>query len=121
MVSPLPLDEPSGAALLEYVISFLNEEILPEVDGRKKFLLRVAINALTILRREDEQFDVAFELTFSRLRELGVTSEEDLAAAIRTDTDVATSPEVLKFVMDWTRAKLQISNPRYVESTDLTE
>ena len=45
-------DPPTGPELLEVVAEFLREEVLPQLAGRTGFHVRVAANALDLVRRE---------------------------------------------------------------------
>src|SRR5690606_246034 len=44
-------DQPSAAAVLDQVIAHLRDSVLPGLDARGKFELRVAISALGMVRR----------------------------------------------------------------------
>lgn len=50
-------DRPTVHELLGAVARFLDDEILPAHDGRRQFLVRVAINVLRMVDREIEQRD----------------------------------------------------------------
>ncbi len=94
-------DRPDAAELVEAVLEFLAEEVLPNApDHRAKFRTLVAMNALGIARREldaDEQFPSQDEL-------------RDLARRIRAG-EAADAAELKEQVA----AKLRISNPAYLE------
>jgi len=45
-------DPPTGPELLEVVAEFLRAEVLPQLSGRTGFHVRVAANALDLVRRE---------------------------------------------------------------------
>ena len=45
-------DRPTALELLDAVQRFLEEEIVPNVEGRRSFLTRVAANAVRIVARE---------------------------------------------------------------------
>ena len=45
-------DPPTGPELLEVVAEFLRDEVLPQLSGRTGFHVRVAANALDLVRRE---------------------------------------------------------------------
>lgn len=94
-------DRPSAAELVEAVFEFLAEEVLPSApDHRAKFRTLVAMNALTIARRElesDEHFPPEDELR-EHARRIRAGAHADLA-------------ELKAHVA----AKLRISNPAYLE------
>ena len=123
-------DRPSLGELLEAVRHFLETEVAPgQTDQRARFRTLVAINALTILEREDDHEaglvrDEAERLT----RLLGMNDvvvpecaddvaviarelNEELARRIR-EGDV---PEgVLDHLRRVATAKLQVASPRYL-------
>jgi hypothetical protein len=94
-------DRPDAAELVEAVLEFLAEEVLPNApDHRAKFRTLVAMNALGIARRElesDERFPSEEEL-------------RELARRIRAGATVDRA-ELKAHVA----AKLRISNPAYLE------
>ncbi len=94
-------DRPDAAELVEAVLEFLVDEVLPNApDHRAKFRTLVAMNALGIARREldaDEQFPSQDEL-------------RDIARRIRAG-EAADAAELKEQVA----AKLRISNPAYLE------
>jgi hypothetical protein len=94
-------DRPNAGELIEAVLEFLAEEVLPSApDHRAKFRTLVAMNALGIARRELEA-DASFP-SQDELREL--------ARRIRAG-EPADAAELKAHVA----AKLRISNPAYLE------
>src|SRR5688500_3835288 len=47
-------DRPTAPELLDAIVAFLEEDLLPDLSGRKGFHTRVSINLLGSLRREWE-------------------------------------------------------------------
>ena len=94
-------DRPDAAELIEAVLEFLAEEVLPNApDHRAKFRTLVAMNALGIARRElesDERFPTQDDL-------------RELSRRIRAG-EPADQAELKEHVA----AKLRISNPAYLE------
>ena len=94
-------DRPSAAELAEAVREFLEAEILPVLaDHRLRFRTLVAMNALGIVERETagpEPDDAA---------------DRELARRIRAGE---VGVEALPRLKDAVAAKLEISNPRYLE------
>jgi Domain of unknown function (DUF6285) len=94
-------DRPRADELVEAVLEFLTEEVLPNApDHRAKFRTLVAMNALGIARRElesDEEFPSEDELW-------------ELSRRIR-----AGAPGDLASLKEHVAAKLRISNPAYLE------
>jgi hypothetical protein len=97
-------DRPDALELIEAVLEFLSEELLPTFDDhRLKFRTLVAMNALAIARRELEASD---NLSLSQ-DELG-----ELARRIRAGDP----PDgALRLLKEHVAAKLRISNPAYLE------
>ena len=97
-------DRPDAAELIEAVFEFLASEVLPHApDHRSKFRTLVAMNALSIARRE-------LEASNSLL--LGPERLSELARSIRAD---GASVELLAPLKEHVAAKLRISNPAYLE------
>ena len=95
-------DRPTAAELVEAVFEFLAEEVLPAAeDQRQKFRTLVAMNALSIARRELESRDAP-----ANEHEL-----RKLAQRIRAGDAPA---DALPFLKEHVAAKLRISNPEYL-------
>ena len=95
-------DRPDAAELLEAVLEFLAEEVLPNAtDQRQKFRTLVAMNALGIARRELESVEET--LSADELRQL--------AARIRAG-DVP--EDALPILKEHVAAKLRVANPDYL-------
>ncbi len=108
-----PHDVPSAVQLLHAVREFLESDVLSATEGRVRFHARVAANVVTMVGRELE-FGTALAVAHSaRLAGLGVASEAELAAAIRSgaynDRLGAVSDVVRATVAD----KLSVANPGY--------
>lgn len=125
-------DRPTKGELLEAVRRFLDEELLPELEGVRRFHARVASNVLGIVAREIEQEPAALPLRYAKLAELlGRTEEatsdlsglddavDELEAALcerirRGDADEAPfRAEVLAYLRKSVRQRLAVTNPTY--------
>ena len=96
-------DRPDAAELIEAVFEFLAGEVLPNVtDHRQKFRTLVAMNALSIARRELEL----------RGPEPRTPDLQALASAIR---DGAPPEDALQVLKEHVEQKLRISNPAALE------
>jgi hypothetical protein len=115
MVSDYPFDDPSGADLLTYIIPFLEEGVLPELEGRPQYLTRVTLSGLRMLERELRQGPQVRAHFTAELSDRGFESEQALTEAIRAAGDDEIPMEVKALVFEWTKAKLRISNPKYLE------
>jgi uncharacterized protein DUF6285 len=126
-------DRPTYTELLEAVQAFLENDVVPALEGPKKFHARVAANVLAIVRREIESTDAQCRAEWERLDRLFGTAEappadrvalrerlrarsEDLCARIRRGD--ADSPPwrsaVLAHVRQTVIDKLAVANPKYL-------
>jgi hypothetical protein len=106
---------PSAAELVEAVVEFLEKDVAGELSGRRRFHLRVAVNALNIVRRQLEMNDELVSAACEGLTSLGVGSERELAAAIRDGRmdGVDEVPQVLRVLVS---SRLKVNNPTYLET-----
>jgi hypothetical protein len=72
-------DRPTYAELLEAVQHFLETDVVPALDGPKKFHARVAANVVAIVRRELQTEEEQLQGEWERLRTL-LQAEEPRAA-----------------------------------------
>jgi hypothetical protein len=126
-------DRPTSSELLEAVRHFLESDVVPALDGPKKFHARVAANVLAIVQRELRSEEAQWRTEWQRLDAvLGVTEAppidrdamrrrlaertEALCARIRQgDADagpwrVAVLAHVRQTVID----KLAVANPKHL-------
>lgn len=115
-MSSTPHDAPSAAELVEAVREWLERDVLTATDGRLKFHTRVAVNVLAMVERELSLGDQHVADHAARLVSLGVESDAELAAAIRSEA-VAVEPDVLRAaLLDSVVDKLRVANPKYLDS-----
>jgi hypothetical protein len=125
-------DRPTYSELLDAVRHFLESDVVPALDGPKKFHARVAANVLAIVQRELQSEDAQLRTEWQRLDTLLSTAEtppaerdamrrrlaertEALCARIRQG-DADTGPwraAVLTHVRQTVIEKLVVANPRY--------
>ena len=117
-------DRPTAAELVSAVRAFLEEDVMPAVEGRVAFHTRVAVNALGMVERE-LQLEPAFEAD-ERTRAAALLGhdgdqgcdaralEADLAEAIRRGDVPADDRAVVAHVRATVRDKLRIANPKYL-------
>ncbi|HEY4332807.1 MAG TPA: DUF6285 domain-containing protein [Ilumatobacteraceae bacterium] len=112
-----PHDAPSARQLVEAVREWLERDVLAATEGRVQFHTRVAINVLTMVERELELGPAQAVQHQARLRQLGVSSDAELAAAIRSGL-LGGTPDDAAAVRDavWAsvRDKLAVANPKYL-------
>jgi hypothetical protein len=113
-------DRPSATELLEAVATFLTDELMPTLEGRERFHVRVAANLVRIVGRECTLESGHREHDRVALASLlgSDGSLEDLAAQlveeIRGDDIEARESEVLDALRGIARRKLSITNPTYI-------
>lgn len=113
-----PHDVPSAAELLEAVREFLESDVLPAVEGRIRFHVRVAANVVAMVGRELVLGPRQAADHAARLSRLGVTDEAQLAEAIRSGSLDARLDEVRAVVRATVADKLAVANPGYLRPPD---
>ncbi len=116
-----PHDRPTAGELLESVREWLEREVTPATEGRLRFHARVAANVLAIVERELELGAAHAEAHAARLDQLGVSSDAELAAAIRRGDLDDRYDEVKALVWATVRDKLAVANPRYLGPAGLSD
>jgi aminoglycoside phosphotransferase (APT) family kinase protein len=111
-------DRPSAVELLEAARGALGEHVLPLLEGRSAFELRVTLRALGIVRRELEHAEAHAAIHAAALATLGVADERELAAAIRDGGLDNRDTELLPALRAIVRAKLEVANPGYLQTTE---
>ena len=114
---------PTASELLEAVREFLERDVVgrEEPSARVGFHARVAANVLAIVERELTLGPELVAADGERLRDLlgrdGSLAElhTDLAEAIRSGSLEVGRAEVVDVVRESVRAKLLVTNPRYLE------
>ncbi|MBW2279573.1 MAG: hypothetical protein JRG76_01195 [Deltaproteobacteria bacterium] len=125
-------DRPTKSELLEAVRRFLDEDLLPELEGVRRFHARVASNALGIVAREIEQEPDALPVRYAKLAALmGRAGEapsdlagldaavDELEASLcerirRGDADEAAfRAEVFAYLRESVGQRLAVANPTY--------
>jgi hypothetical protein len=115
-----PHDVPTAAQLVESVREWLQNDVMASTSGRLQFHSRVAINVLSMVERElalgaRHAIDHAV-----RLAELGVTSDDELASAIREGSLDHRMLDVVAAVRAAVVDKLSVANPAYLLEDDQT-
>ena len=108
-----PHDLPDAAGLVQAVREFLEGDVMAATTGRVRFHARVAANVLAMVERELAAGDEPAERHAAGLAGLGVSSETELARAIRDGSLDGRLDEVMRFVRATVRDKLDVANPGY--------
>ena len=128
-------DRPGATELLEAVRAFLEEEVVPALDGPRQFHARVAANVLVIVGRELAGEEASLLAEWRRLAGLlgraseppprlealrGAVRERTAALAERIRRGEADAEPFRAAVRAHVRAtvedKLRVANPRFVRS-----
>jgi Domain of unknown function (DUF6285) len=115
-------DRPTAAELVAAVREYLEHDVMPATEGRIAFHARVAVNVLGMVERELELGGPQGEAEHARLVQLlgreGTIPEltELLAGDIRRGEMDDRWAETVECVRGTVRAKLEVANPRYLES-----
>jgi aminoglycoside phosphotransferase (APT) family kinase protein len=112
-------DRPGATELLAVTADFLQHEVMPQLDGRLAFHVRVAANVLRIVERELALAPVHEEADRAGLAAL-LGGGDDLAAMraelarrIRAGEEEG-SRELLDFLLATTARRLAVANPRHL-------
>ena len=126
-------DRPTADELLRAVELLLDEQLVPSLEGARKYNARVAANVIRIVRRElqhdERQLDAEWRgldvvlgplsrpATPAAAREQLRTRNEELSDRIRSgDADSGRFRDlVLAHVRDTVHAKLEVSDPGWLE------
>jgi aminoglycoside phosphotransferase (APT) family kinase protein len=108
-----PNDVPSAVQLLDAVKEFLETDVLAATEGRVRFHTRVAANVVAMVGRELQLGSEFAGAHAARLAGLGVASETELAAAIRSGAYNNRLGAVSDAVRATVADKLSVANPSY--------
>lgn len=129
-------DRPTVDELLRAVELLLDEQLVPSLDGARKYNARVAANVIRTVRRElqheERQLDAEWRgldivlgpaqrpPTFHSLRRALLERNAELSERIREgDADAGAFRElVLAHVRDTVHAKLEVSDPVWLDASE---
>ena len=116
-------DPPTPAELVTAVREFLEEQAMPQLEGRAAFHARVAANALAIVARQLELGPQAETAELTRLRDLlpelrqgqGTLEElnRELCGRIRSGDLDCETPGLAEHLRRTTLDKLAVDQPKY--------
>jgi aminoglycoside phosphotransferase (APT) family kinase protein len=105
---------PSLQELVVAVREFLQDDVLPAVQGRTHFHTRVAVNVLGMVEREVLTGAARLERYVTELTKIGVQSTEDAAEGIRSGRFDEQPDDLAPFLVSSVYDKLSVSNPKYL-------
>jgi hypothetical protein len=108
-----PHDRPTAAELVEAVRELLEGEVMGALEGRLRFQVRIAVNALGMVGRELDLGAEQAAAHADRLAALGLADDRALAAAIRAGDLDDRWDEVLAAVRASVVDKLAVAHPDY--------
>jgi hypothetical protein len=112
-------DEPTPPEMLAAVAALLRETVMPQLSGHTAFLVRVAANALDLVRRQVELAPAADGAELARLRALLARDgdllelNQALCAAIEAGAVTLQTPRLADHLWATTLEKLAIDQPAY--------
>jgi hypothetical protein len=107
---------PTSLELVEAVREFLEGQ-MATASRSASYHARVAANALGIVERELARGAGPLECRALALASLGLSSEGDLAAAIRSGGWALDDPQLLAVLADGVLERVAVANPRYLQSS----
>jgi aminoglycoside phosphotransferase (APT) family kinase protein len=116
--APALHDRPTALELIDASRGALGEDVLPQLEGRAAFQMRVSLRALGMVRRELARHDEHAAMHSRALASVGCSDERELARAIREGRLDARERNVLVAVRATVRAKLEVANPSYLTMTE---
>lgn len=108
-----PYDVPDARELVVAVRDYLADDLLARAEGRDRWLVRIAANALTIAERELRLGPGHAAAHTARLAALGYQDDAALAAAIRAGDLDDRWAELEAMLWDTVADKLAVANPGY--------
>lgn len=122
----MPDNLPDIPALTQAIRTFLEKDIVPQVNARSAYLLKVVANLLDIIARESNQGrQLDAQETASLAHLLGVDHPADaselnvlLCKQIMQGDIALDSPSLWQHLCATTEARLAIDNPRYRYSAE---
>jgi hypothetical protein len=112
-----PHDVPDARELVEAVRDYLADDLGLRAEGRDRFLLRVAANALSIAARELAAMPEDSDTHAERLAMFDVASEQKLSDLIRSGGLDDRRPELAAALWETTLSKLAVANPNYRDTS----
>jgi hypothetical protein len=120
-------NRPTAAELVGAVATFIEQDVMPALEGGLNFRCRVAANALRIVERE---LDLAPDLdTAERKRLMDLLGADgpladlnlDISERIRSGAISIDDPDLLDHLKRTTLGKASIDNPKYSGYRDATK
>ncbi|MDG1188589.1 MAG: DUF6285 domain-containing protein, partial [Ilumatobacter sp.] len=105
---------PTSAELVEAVREWIERDVLTSAAGHLRFHSRVAVNVLSMVERELLLGGPQASAHEERLAALGLRSDSDLAALIRSGDAAHRRDEIGVVLFESVVDKLRVANPKYL-------
>ena len=120
-------DRPTSAELVEVVSEFLEKKIKSNLPDHLAFKTQIAINVLNIVKRELENEEVLTKesreilLTLFKDSDSDKANIEELAKQIKTGELKLENKELQEALIEITKKKISVDNPKYSTYHKLVE
>ena len=120
-------DRPTSTELVEVVSEFLEKKIKSNLPDHLAFKTQIAINVLNIVKRELQNEEVLTKesreilLTLFKDSDSDKANIEELAKQIKTGELKLENKELQEVLIEITKKKLSVDNPKYSTYKKLTK
>jgi len=110
-------DRPTNAELVEVVSEFLEKEIKTNLPDHLAFKTQIAINVLNIIKREQQNREIlskeSKEILLNLFKDPNKANIKELAKQIETDELRLDDKELQEALIEITKKKISVDNPKY--------
>jgi len=118
-------DRPTSVELVEVVSEFLEKEIKINLPDHLAFKTQIAINVLNIVRREQQNEEIlskeSKEILLNLFKDPNKANIKELAKQIETDELKLDDKELQEALIEITKKKISVDNPKYSTYKKLIE
>jgi hypothetical protein len=114
----VPHGVPTTGELAEALREFLERDVMPAVDGRLRFLARVAANVAAQIERDIALGPEYARAHAERLERIGAADDAALSRAVRDGSLDDRMGDVVAAIRATVVDKLRVANPRYLDPED---
>ena len=118
-------DRPTNAELVEVVSEFLEKEIKINLPAHLAFKTQIAINVLNIVKREQQNEEIlskeSKEILLNLFKDPKKANIRELAKQIETGELKLDNKELQEVLIEITKKKISVDNPKYSTYKKLIE
>ena len=118
-------DRPTNAELVEVVSEFLEKEIKINLPDHLAFKTQIAINVLNIVKREQQNEEIlskeSKEILLNLFKDPNKANIRELAKQIETGELKLDNKELQEALIEITKKKISVDNPKYSTYKKLIE